>query len=126
MEQELAGFDRRDSEDQARIREVQAAIGKAESDAAALRRQAQEKLAGQTDLNDATDRLAETVSRRKAAQRRCCRRDAALRGAEDLRRVQAGYGRRPCRPRPAGRPLPVRTMNRRRRTSPPARPISTT
>ena len=90
MEQELAGFDRRDSEDQARIREVQAAIGKAESDAAALRRQAQEKLAGQTDLNDATDRLAETVSRRKAEQAALlAERDAALRGAEDLRRVQA-------------------------------------
>ena len=90
MEQELAGFDRRDSEDQARIGEVQAAIGKAESDAAALRRQAQEKLAGQTDLNDATDRLAETVSRRKAEQAALlAERDAALRGAEDLRRVQA-------------------------------------
>ena len=90
MEQELSGFERRAGEDQARIREVQAAIDKAESDAAALRREAQEKLAGQTDLNDATNRLAETVSRKKAEQAALlAEKDAALRGAEDLRRVQA-------------------------------------
>ena len=90
MEQELSGFERRAGEDQTRIREVQAAIDKAESDAAALRREAQEKLAGQTDLNDATDRLAETVSRKKAEQAALlAEKDAALRGAEDLRRVQA-------------------------------------
>ena len=90
MEQELSGFARRAGEDETRIREVQAAIDKAESDAAALRREAQEKLAGQTDLNDATDRLAETVSRKKAEQAALlAEKDAALRGAEDLRRVQA-------------------------------------
>ena len=90
MEQELSGFERRAGEDQTRIREVQAAIDKAESDAAALRREAQEKLAGQTDLNDATNRLAETVSRKKAEQAALlAEKDAALRGAEDLRRVQA-------------------------------------
>ena len=47
---------------------MQAAIEQAESNAETLRRQAQEKLAGQTDLNDAGDRLAETVSEKKAAQ----------------------------------------------------------
>ena len=89
MEQELAGFDRRDSEDEARIREVQAAIEQAESNAETLRRQAQEKLAGQTDLNDAGDRLAETVSEKKAAQAALlAEKETALRGAEELRRVQ--------------------------------------
>ena len=89
MEQELAGFDRRDSEDEARIREVQAAIEQAESDAETLRRQAREKLAGQTDLNDAGDRLAETVSEKKAAQAALlAEKETALRGAEELRRVQ--------------------------------------
>lgn len=89
MEQELAGFDRRDSEDEARIREVQAAIEQAESNAETLRRQVQEKLAGQTDLNDAGDRLAETVSEKKAAQAALlAEKETALRGAEELRRVQ--------------------------------------
>ena len=89
MEQELAGFDRRDSEDEARIREVQAAIEQAESNAETLHRQVQEKLAGQTDLNDAGDRLAETVSEKKAAQAALlAEKETALRGAEELRRVQ--------------------------------------
>ena len=90
MERELEDFDRRDSADKSRIRELEAAIAQADARAADLRRQAQEKLAGQTDLNDATDRLAQTVSEKKASQAALlAEREAGLRGAEDLRRVQA-------------------------------------
>ncbi len=90
MERELEDFDRRDSADKSRIRELEAAIAQADAHAADLRRQAQEKLAGQTDLNDATDRLAQTVSEKKASQAALlAEREAGLRGAEDLRRVQA-------------------------------------
>ena len=90
MERELEEFDRRDSADKSRIRELEAAIAQADARAADLRRQAQEKLAGQTDLNDATDRLAQTVSEKKASQAALlAEREAGLRGAEDLRRVQA-------------------------------------
>ena len=90
MERELEDFDRRDSADKSRIRELEAAIAQADARAADLRRQAQAKLAGQTDLNDATDRLAQTVSEKKASQAALlAEREAGLRGAEDLRRVQA-------------------------------------
>ena len=90
MERELEGFDRRDGEDQARIKEAQDAIGTAEAEADDMRRRIREKMAGQTDLNDATDRLAETVSQKKAGQAALlAEREAGLRSAEDLRRVQA-------------------------------------
>ena len=59
---------------------------------------------GRTDLNDAGDRLAETVSEKKAEQ-------AALLAEKDDRPAgrggaaprAGGHGRRPRRPRPAGR-----------------------
>ena len=57
MEQELAALERQTLENNKKAAGVQETIDKAESRAAALRQQAQEKLSGQTDLNDATDRL---------------------------------------------------------------------
>ena len=90
MEQELAALERQTLENNKKATEVQETIDKAESRAAALRQQAQEKLSGQTDLNDATDRLAETISKKRADQAALsAEKDGALRSAEELRRVQA-------------------------------------
>ena len=90
MEQELAALERQTLENNKKAAGVQKTIDKAESRAAALRQQAQEKLSGQTDLNDATDRLAETISKKRADQAALsAEKDGALRSAEELRRVQA-------------------------------------
>ena len=90
MEQELAALERQTLENNKKAAGVQETIDKAESRAAALRQQAQEKLSGQTDLNDATDRLAETISKKRADQAALsAEKDGALRSAEELRRVQA-------------------------------------
>ncbi len=90
MERELEGLARQECESREKMDAVQAAIDRAEAEAAALRLQSQEKLSGQTDLNDASDTLSQSISEKRAEQAALsAERDGALRSAEELRRVQS-------------------------------------
>ena len=93
MERELESLTRQESESRGKMAEVNENIGRAEDRAAALRQQIQEKLEGQSDLNEATDRLAETISEKRAKQAAlAAERDGVLSSADELRRVQAYMG----------------------------------
>ncbi len=90
MEQELCALDRREKEDTGSAEATRAAIERAESNAAALREQMHSKLAGQTDLTEQTNRLAQAVSDKKAAQAALtAERDSVVRGVADLQALQA-------------------------------------
>ena len=64
MEQELSGLDRRETDGRGRMAGIQADITAAEDRAAALRQEMRDKLAGQTDLTEQTNQLAQAVSDR--------------------------------------------------------------
>ena len=90
MERELADIDRREQETRDRAARTRADISGAEDRAAALRQQMKDKLAGQTDLSQQTDRLAQAVSDRKADQAALsAEKSGALHNVEDLQRLQA-------------------------------------
>ena len=59
MEQELSGLDRRETDGRGRMAGIQADITAAEDRAAALRQEMRDKLAGQTDLTEQTNQLAQ-------------------------------------------------------------------
>ena len=90
MEQEMSTLDSRESDDRRRMEAIRSAIEDAERRAGELNRQAQDALAGQTDLHQRSDTLAGQISEKRTSQAALqAEKDTALQSIESLRRVQA-------------------------------------
>lgn len=89
MEQELSGLDRRETDGRGRWPGYRRTSLRQRPRGRA-RQEMRDKLAGQTDLTEQTNQLAQAVSDRKADQAALsAEKDSVLRSVEDLRGLQA-------------------------------------
>ena len=90
MEQELETLDARTASDEKRMAAVEKQIALHESNADELHRQAEEKQAGQSDLQAENERLAQSISENKEAMAALvAEREASVKSREDLKALQA-------------------------------------